>query len=300
MGKRGLVGRWFLAMVMTTSIVGLSAVVTTGESSATTVNAPTLNATSASTCSLGNGVSHVIEITFDNVHFFRDNPNVPSDLELMPHLLNFIESNGTMLSNNHTPLIAHTADDILTNFTGLYGDRQGMGISNSYQTYNTDGTTDPGRLVRLLDRPGLRHRQDAQPRPRHQPVDGLLGHPAGHHHPGADSPTPSPRPPGCRSPGPGATSATCRRQHGPGEHRGRHPQGLRPGLPGGGPAGRPIPTRSRTPRRLTTSASGSTAPRAPRSARLRPGSSSARPARRRRRHPTCCRPSRAATTASRR
>jgi hypothetical protein len=46
-------------------------------------------------CELGNGVKHVIEITFDNVHFFRDNPNVPSDLEMMPHLLNFIEQNGT-------------------------------------------------------------------------------------------------------------------------------------------------------------------------------------------------------------
>ena len=91
---------------------------------------------------LGNGVTHVIELTFDNVHFFRDNPNVPSDLELMPHLLNFIEQNGTMLSNNHTPLIAHTAVDSLTNYTGLYGDRMGMGISNTYQAYNADGTTD--------------------------------------------------------------------------------------------------------------------------------------------------------------
>jgi hypothetical protein len=94
-------------------------------------------------CQLGNGVKHVIEISFDNVHFFRDNPNVPSDLEMMPHLLNFIEQNGTMLSNNHTPLIAHTSDDILTTLTGLYGDRHGAPIGNSYQAYNTDGTTDP-------------------------------------------------------------------------------------------------------------------------------------------------------------
>ena len=42
-------------------------------------------------CNLGNGVKHVVEITFDNVHFFRDNPNVPSDLEMMPHLLNFLK-----------------------------------------------------------------------------------------------------------------------------------------------------------------------------------------------------------------
>ena len=94
-------------------------------------------------CHLGNGVQHVVEIGFDNVHFFRDNPNVPSDLQLMPNLLNFIEDNGTLLSNNHTPLIAHTADDLLTTFTGLYGDRAGMPVSNDYQTYNPDGTTDP-------------------------------------------------------------------------------------------------------------------------------------------------------------
>ena len=91
----------------------------------------------------------MVELTFDNVHYFRDNPNVPSDLEQMPNLLNFFEDNGTFLSNNHTPLIAHTADDLLTTFTGLYGDRQGMPVSNSYQAYNKDGpngsfnTTDP-------------------------------------------------------------------------------------------------------------------------------------------------------------
>jgi hypothetical protein len=58
-------------------------------------------------CQLANGVKHVIEITFDNVHFNRDNPNVPSDIEQLPALKDFIESNGTMLSNNHTPMIAH-------------------------------------------------------------------------------------------------------------------------------------------------------------------------------------------------
>jgi hypothetical protein len=125
---------------------GLAApfVVGSTESSASTPATTSLHtADRNSRCQLGNGVKHVVEITFDNVHFFRDNPNVPSDLEMMPNLLNFIEHNGTLLSNNHTPLIAHTADDTLTTYTGLYGDRQGMGISNDYQTYNADGTTDP-------------------------------------------------------------------------------------------------------------------------------------------------------------
>ena len=56
----------------------------------TLADTPTAAAPSASTaatgCRLGNGVQHVINITFDNVHFFRDNPNVPSDLEQMPTL----------------------------------------------------------------------------------------------------------------------------------------------------------------------------------------------------------------------
>ncbi len=94
-------------------------------------------------CHLGNGIQHVVQLTFDNIHFFRDNPNVPSDLQMMPNLLNFIENNGTWLSNNHTPLIAHTADNILTTNTGLYGDRQGMPISNGFRSFNPDGTADP-------------------------------------------------------------------------------------------------------------------------------------------------------------
>ena len=96
---------------------------------------PSTSAPASSDCQLGNGIQRVIEITFDNVHFNRDNPNVLSDLEQMPALENFITGNGTILSNNHTPLIAHTADDTITNYTGLYGDRQGMGISNTYETY---------------------------------------------------------------------------------------------------------------------------------------------------------------------
>jgi hypothetical protein len=95
-------------------------------------------------CDLGNGIEHVVEITFDNVHFFRDNPNVPSDIELMPHLNNFIQDHGVMLSNNHTPLIAHTAEDSLAIYTGLYGDRHGMPISNSYRTWNPNGTVNFG------------------------------------------------------------------------------------------------------------------------------------------------------------
>jgi hypothetical protein len=103
-------------------------------------NAAAQDEPAASSCQLGNGIKHVIEITFDNVHLNRDNPNVLSDLEQMPALKNFITDNGTLLSNNHTPLIAHTADDIITNLSGLYGDRHGQGLTNSYETYNSTGT----------------------------------------------------------------------------------------------------------------------------------------------------------------
>src|SRR5690242_2840878 len=52
--------------------------------------------------SAGDNIQHVIYSQFDNTHFRRDDPNVPSDLEQMPHLLNFIQSNGTLLTNDHT------------------------------------------------------------------------------------------------------------------------------------------------------------------------------------------------------
>src|SRR5205823_7947623 len=97
-----------------------------------------------STCRLGSPagtVQHIIYIQFDNVHFTRDNPNVPSDLEQMPHLLNFLTDNGVLLTNHHTPLISHTGGNILTGLTGVYPDRHGQAVSNSYRYYNPDGTS---------------------------------------------------------------------------------------------------------------------------------------------------------------
>ena len=105
----------------------------------------------------------MIDIVFDNVHFFRDNPNVPSDLEQMPHLLNFLESNGTVFSNSHTPMIAHTADDSLTIYTGLYGDRHGQPLTNTYKIYNPERLDRPGDVVRLLDESGRRHARRRRP-----------------------------------------------------------------------------------------------------------------------------------------
>ena len=107
-----------------------------------------------SSCQLNSAqgaIQHVIYIQFDNTHFTRDNPNVPSDLEQMPNLLNFIENNGTLLTNHHTPLIAHTADDVLTALTGVYGDQHGVPIANSFRYFKPDGTTGGGQFICLLD-----------------------------------------------------------------------------------------------------------------------------------------------------
>jgi hypothetical protein len=95
-------------------------------------------------CSLnsaGGKIQHVIYVQFDNVHLTRDNPNVPSDLEQMPNLLNFIQNNGALLTNHHTPLISHTADDILTSLTGVYPDQHGQAVANSFGFFPAPGTS---------------------------------------------------------------------------------------------------------------------------------------------------------------
>jgi hypothetical protein len=105
---------------------------------------PTGSSSDAATCQLGNGIKHVIYIQFDNTHLERDNPNVPADLEQMPNLENFIEGNGTMMANDHTVLISHTATGILTSLTGVYPDRMGQPVSNSYRYYSPNGSTHTG------------------------------------------------------------------------------------------------------------------------------------------------------------
>ncbi|MBJ7599003.1 MAG: hypothetical protein DLM67_07200 [Candidatus Nephthysia bennettiae] len=95
----------------------------------------------AGPCGLSNGVKHVINVTFDNTHLFRDRPQYPSDLEQMPNLLNFMRGNGTLDDNEHTILISHTAGGILSGLTGLYPDRNGINVSNSYGYFKPDKTT---------------------------------------------------------------------------------------------------------------------------------------------------------------
>src|SRR5262249_55630022 len=88
----------------------------------------------------GGNISHIVYIEFDNLELERQNPNVQSDLEQMPNLYNFLKNNGTLFANHHTPLISHTADDILTSLTGVYPDRHGQAVANSFVAANHSGT----------------------------------------------------------------------------------------------------------------------------------------------------------------
>jgi hypothetical protein len=101
------------------------------------------SAQAAPDCVLGNKsgrIKHVIHLQFDNTHYTRDRQNVASDLEQMPHLLEFMRGEGTLYTNDHTILISHTAGGILTSLTGLYPDRNGQTVSNSYDYFKADGT----------------------------------------------------------------------------------------------------------------------------------------------------------------
>src|SRR5438045_3175356 len=88
----------------------------------------------------GTEIKHVIYLQFDNTHLFRDRAQFASDLELMPNLKNFLEDNGTLSDNEHTILISHTAGGILSSLTGLYPDRNGQAVSNSYGFFRPDGS----------------------------------------------------------------------------------------------------------------------------------------------------------------
>lgn len=96
-------------------------------------------AQAAPQCRLGNGLKHIVHLQFDNVHLRRDNPNVPSDLEQMPNLLNFLKGKGTLLANHHTPLISHTSVDIVTALTGVYGEKFGFAVGNSFGFFDPNG-----------------------------------------------------------------------------------------------------------------------------------------------------------------
>src|SRR5205823_11684914 len=125
---RHAIARLMALALLPASVAGITAVSASASKAA---------AVTTGGCQLSTGpVKHVIYLVFDNTHYMRDAAGVQSDLEQMPHLLNFLTSNGTLMTNDHTILISHTAGGILSSLTGLYPDRQGQTVSNSYFYYS--------------------------------------------------------------------------------------------------------------------------------------------------------------------
>jgi len=126
-------------MVLASALLGGTALAIAPGATGTAQAAAPLQA-SCHLHSAGNKIKRVIHLQFDNVHLRRDNPNVPSDLEQMPNLLNFLLANGTVSGNHYTPLISHIAQDIVTALTGVYGERFGYTVANSYGFFRPDGS----------------------------------------------------------------------------------------------------------------------------------------------------------------
>src|SRR5258708_14830074 len=103
----------------------------------------------------GNSVQHILYIQFDNVHLRPDTPNVPSDLEQMPNLLQFLEGQGTLLTNHFTPLIAHTSVDIRGSRTGVKGEKMGMPIGNTILYFNGASTKFTSAFAYWTDHLGI-------------------------------------------------------------------------------------------------------------------------------------------------
>jgi len=140
-------------MIVSRKLVTMLAVGLAAAAASTAAPAPAADATSpappgglgAMPCAGGTSpIKHVIYLQFDNTHLRRDRAGVPSDLEQMPHLLSFLRGQGTLLGNDHTQLISHTANGIVTSLTGVYPDRHGQAVSNSFRYYHPDGTTGTG------------------------------------------------------------------------------------------------------------------------------------------------------------
>jgi hypothetical protein len=133
----------------------------------------TCAATAYAECQLNSAsgkIKHLVYVEFDNVHYTRDNPKVPSDMEQMPNLLNFITKNGTMDTGDKTVLISHTANDILTTEIGVYSDRHGIAVANSFGVFvPPSGVAFPSSFFYWTDRV-----EDINPPPTTDALPALL------------------------------------------------------------------------------------------------------------------------------
>ena len=101
-------------------------------------------------------IKHVIYIQFDNTHFRRDNPNVPSDLEQMPHLLNFITRQRDAADERpHGADLAHR-DRHPDVADGRLPGPDGPARVEQLPLLQADGHDPDRRLVRLLDGAAVR------------------------------------------------------------------------------------------------------------------------------------------------
>ena len=229
--------------------------------------------------SKGDKIQHVIYLQFDNVHFERDNPNVPSDIEQMPHLLQLPQGQRDVRHERpHDPDLAHGRRD------PELADRP---VSRPARAGGLElvRLLPAGRLGRLLVLVQVLDRQHRRRQPGEHPADAVCRHELQH---------------GQRRPGlarrhrrrpqrAGAVGAVHarrlrRRQRRRGEHRAREQQRDRPARRRrpprpSRPPRRPAPRTSRSPAspasRAARRSCSRTATRATSSRRSRP---SARPA----------------------
>jgi hypothetical protein len=139
-------------------------------------------------------VKHVIIVQFDNVHLRRDNPNVPSDIERIPALEDFMQENGALISNDHTVLISHTADGIVSTETGLYPSENGLGVANTYP-YLDPEQTGTHTSASYADVPGTSDSSAfkywTDPTSSEDPLYTLINQPPSESHPdGVNTPAP--------------------------------------------------------------------------------------------------------------
>ncbi len=104
-------------------------------------------ARAGATCALDSArgdIQRVIYVQFDDAHFRRDNPERALRPRADARAAQLHEEQGHLFTNDHTRLIAHTATGILMSLTGVYGDRMGVPVSNSFRYFNPNGTSSTG------------------------------------------------------------------------------------------------------------------------------------------------------------
>ena len=156
----------------------------------------TAGASAAGPCQLGNKdgqIKHVIYLQFDNTHYRRDRANVPSDLEQMPHLLNFLKGNGTPRHERpHDPDLAHGGRHRVS-LTGPLSGSQRPDGHQLVRLLQADRASRSSRRRSSTGRTRSTAQRDAAEHGRRRRPDGT---------PRRGSPTPLPA----------ATSAACRRR----------------------------------------------------------------------------------------